>query len=47
MLTFRPLNCVRPSFSVISAAVIAFGKSCLLAKINKIASLSSSSFNYI
>lgn len=41
----RPLSWFSPSLSVISAAVIAFGKSCLLANINKIASLSSSSFN--
>ena len=46
MVTLRPLSWLSASLSVISAAVIAFGKSCLLANMSRMASLSSSSFNY-
>lgn len=45
-LTFRPRNALSPSFSVISDADIALGRSCLLANTNKMASLSSSSSSY-
>lgn len=41
----RFLNECSPNLSVISAAFIAFGRSCLFAKINRTASLSSSSAN--
>lgn len=44
--TFRPRNALSPSFSVISDADIALGRSCLLANTNKMASLSSSSSSY-
>ena len=46
ILTLLPLNWLRPIFSVISAPVIALGKSCLLANTNITASRSSSSCNY-
>lgn len=45
-LTVLPLNVFRPNDSVISAADIAFGKSCLLANTSNAASLNSSSCNY-
>ena len=44
-LTLRFLSCCSPNFSVNSLAFMALGKSCLFAKINTTASLSSSSFN--
>ena len=45
-ITFRPLSALSPSFSVISEADMALGRSCLFANTNKMASLSSSSSNY-
>lgn len=45
-LTCRLRNWLRCNLSVNSAAVIAFGKSCLLANISRTASLSSSSCNW-
>ena len=41
--TFLFLSCASPSLSVISVALMALGKSCLLAKTSKQASLNSSS----
>lgn len=46
IITFRPLSALSPSFSVISEADMALGRSCLFANTNKMASLSSSSSNY-
>lgn len=46
-LTLRPRSWLSPSLSVISAADMAFGKSCLFANTSSTASLSSSSWSCI